>query len=53
MITVPGHAFDLDPGHSRDTRDRFEHWVRFSYGPTAAAVATGLARLRTMVDEHR
>jgi aspartate/methionine/tyrosine aminotransferase len=48
VITVPGHAFNIDPGRTR-APDRFDQWVRFSYGPTAAAVATGLERLRTMV----
>ncbi len=49
VITVPGHAFDIDPGHRRASLDRFDQWVRFSYGPTASAVAIGLARLREML----
>jgi aspartate/methionine/tyrosine aminotransferase len=49
VITVPGHAFDLDPGSIRGGANHFDGWVRFSYGPAMPAVATGLERLRRMV----
>jgi len=62
VITVPGHAFDIDPGSVRSSanssansieRGRFDGWVRFSYGPTADSVAIGLQRLQAMVDDYR
>ena len=53
VITVPGHAFDLDPGRRRGEPNRYDGWVRFSYGPAMASVAIGLARLKEMVDVHR
>lgn len=49
VITVPGHAFDIDPGKVRTGQNRFDQWVRFSYGPTASSVATGLDRLAKML----
>jgi aspartate/methionine/tyrosine aminotransferase len=48
VITVPGHAFHIDPGRDHAGSDRFDQWVRFSYGPPAAVVETGLARLARM-----
>ena len=58
VITVPGHAFDIDPGSARSSansaeRGQFDGWVRFSYGPTADSVAIGLQRLQTMVNDYR
>jgi len=53
VITVPGHVFALDPGAMRTDGERFDGWMRFSYGPPADAVATGMTRLRDMVEAHR
>ena len=53
VITVPGHVFDLDPGHHRPDTGGFDAFVRFSYGPPMDSVATGLDRLRTMIDKRR
>jgi hypothetical protein len=48
VITVPGHAFDIDPGHGRAEPNRYDGWVRFSYGPAMESVEKGLARLQEM-----
>jgi hypothetical protein len=53
VITVPGGVFDLDPGRRRTDTGAFDSRVRFSYGPPAEAVATGLDRIRVMIDKYR
>jgi aspartate/methionine/tyrosine aminotransferase len=53
VITVPGPAFDLDPGRRRDDTGAFDRYVRLSYGPPMASVAEGLTRLATLVDSYR
>lgn len=53
VITVPGHAFDLDPGHRRTDTGAFDRHVRFSFGPSPESVTEGVDRLRVMVDKHR
>jgi aspartate/methionine/tyrosine aminotransferase len=53
VITVPGPAFDLDPGHTRGDTGAFDSYVRFSYGPPMASVETGLQRLAALVDAYR
>lgn len=53
VIVVPGSFFDVDPGQRRGgRRSRFEHHVRFSFGPTLATLETALGRLETMVRGH-
>lgn len=49
VITVPGHAFDLNPGTDRARTGAFDHHIRFSYGPDATTVARGVERLIAMV----
>jgi aspartate/methionine/tyrosine aminotransferase len=54
VIVVPGQFFDVDPGSRRLGRpSRFANHVRFSFGPSEAAIDAALARFRVMVDEAR
>ncbi|MGZ8397905.1 MAG: pyridoxal phosphate-dependent aminotransferase [Gemmatimonadales bacterium] len=54
VICVPGEFFDVNPGKRRSGRpSRFRHYVRFSFGPEEAAVAEGVMRIQTMVNELR
>ena len=50
VITVPGEFFDVNPGKRRAGRTgRFRSHVRFSFGPSEAAVRAGLQRLARLV----
>jgi aspartate/methionine/tyrosine aminotransferase len=50
VITVPGSFFDVDPGKRRGGRpSRFQHHVRFSFGPAADVIERALARLADLV----
>ena len=52
VITVPGEFFDVDPGHRRGGRwSRFRHHVRFSFGPSMAAIDRALPRIRQMIQD--
>ncbi|MGZ8392372.1 MAG: pyridoxal phosphate-dependent aminotransferase [Gemmatimonadales bacterium] len=54
VICVPGEFFDVNPGKRRSGRpSRFRQYVRFSFGPEAAAVAEGVRRIQVMVAELR
>jgi hypothetical protein len=50
VITVPGQFFDVNPGKRRLARaSRFLSHVRFSFGPPASVVRSGLDRLQRMI----
>jgi N-succinyldiaminopimelate aminotransferase len=50
VITVPGQFFDVNPGKRRLARaSRFLSHVRFSFGPPAPVVRSGLDRLQRMI----
>jgi aspartate/methionine/tyrosine aminotransferase len=50
VITVPGEFFDVNPGKRRHGRvSRFRQYVRFSFGPSYAAIDAGLSRLERIV----
>lgn len=50
VITVPGTFFDVDPGQRRVGRtSRFDHHVRFSFGPEMERLETALTRLQGIV----
>jgi hypothetical protein len=53
VVTVPGRAFDLNPGNHRHDGGAFDGYVRFSFGPSIGTVAEGVERIRTMVDGYR
>jgi N-succinyldiaminopimelate aminotransferase len=54
VICVPGEFFDINPGKRRGRqRSRFRHYMRFSFGPSEAEVAEGVARLQEMIRQHR
>jgi N-succinyldiaminopimelate aminotransferase len=53
VITVPGRAFDLNPGDHRHDAGAFDGHTRFSFGPSIDNVAEGVARIRAMVDGYR
>lgn len=51
VICVPGGFFDVDPGQRRRARhSRFEHHVRFSFGPSMAVMEEALRRLGALID---
>lgn len=46
VIVVPGEFFDINPGRRRPDRPgRFEHFVRFSFGPHDGVLERGLEGL--------
>jgi aspartate/methionine/tyrosine aminotransferase len=50
VITVPGEFFDVNPGKRRRAHgSRFDHYVRFSFGPSAEVVERALARIAELV----
>lgn len=50
VITVPGEFFDVNPGkRRRGSFSRFKNYVRFSFGPEMATLATAVGRLETMI----
>ena len=49
VMTVPGTFFDVNPKPSREEQ-RFNKWVRFSFGPSYDNVDLGLTRLEEMMD---
>ncbi|GIW44699.1 MAG: aminotransferase [Candidatus Binatia bacterium] len=54
LITVPGVFFDINPGQRRPEREsRFEHFVRFSFGPPIEEIERGLASLQKLIASHR
>lgn len=53
VMTVPGRFFDVRPLGVRDINEPFGSWVRFSYGPPEAVVATGLSRIEEVIAQAR
>jgi aspartate/methionine/tyrosine aminotransferase len=54
VIVVPGEFFDVNPGKRRAHRaSRFRHHVRFSFGPSEAALVRAIERLEAMVAARR
>ncbi len=50
VITVPGEFFDVNPGKRRAARgSRFKHYVRFSFGPSMAALEQAVARFEKRI----
>lgn len=49
IVTVPGRCFDVNPGMLRLPDAEYRRWVRFSFGPSAENLKSGLARLRELV----
>ena len=46
VILVPGEFFDINPGRRRPNRPgRYEHYARFSFGPSLEVIERGLAGL--------
>jgi DNA-binding transcriptional MocR family regulator len=46
VIVVPGEFFDINPGHRRPNRPgRFQHFARFSFGPSIETLDRGIAGL--------
>jgi len=54
VIVVPGEFFDINPGRRRPNRPgRFEHFVRFSFGPGAQVLQRGLDGLERVLSGCR
>jgi aspartate/methionine/tyrosine aminotransferase len=50
VIVVPGEFFDVNPGkRRRGGVSRFRQYVRFSFGPSQAALEAAISRLEEMV----
>lgn len=45
VITVPGEAFDVNPGGVRTGPAAYSEWLRFSFGPDMENMEAGLQRL--------
>lgn len=45
VITVPGEAFDVNPGKRRSGVSPYADWMRFSFGPDWDNMEAGLGRL--------
>jgi hypothetical protein len=53
VIVVPGEFFDVDPGKRRShIPSRLKQFVRISFGPDYASVATGLERLDALIRDY-
>jgi aspartate/methionine/tyrosine aminotransferase len=53
VIVVPGSFFDIDPGGRRRGRgSRFDHFVRFSFGPSMSELERAVMRLRALIQEE-
>ncbi len=50
VMTVPGEFFDVNPGGERKGMSPFNHWMRFSFGPSMDNVDLGLSRLEEMME---
>jgi aspartate/methionine/tyrosine aminotransferase len=55
VITVPGHFFDIDPGHRRHhlRPSRFSRHLRFSFGPSYEVIERACDRLSAMIEKVR
>jgi len=52
VITVPGHLFDIHPGHEKkDTM--FNQYIRFSFGPAEENLRMGLERITQLIKSYR
>ncbi|MEO0649144.1 MAG: pyridoxal phosphate-dependent aminotransferase [Planctomycetota bacterium] len=51
VITVPGEAFDVDPGRRRRGDSPYHSWMRFSLGPSLDNLRMGLDRLSKAIRE--
>ena len=50
VIVVPGEFFDINPGRRRPERPgRFQHFARFSFGPSIDVLERGLASLGRLI----
>lgn len=49
VMTIPGHLFDIHPGHTRTKTYNFNNYIRFSFGPEEENMLLGLARLSEMI----
>lgn len=52
VVVVPGRCFDVNPGGLRPADAEYQRWVRFSFGPGADNLRTGLTRLRDLIRSH-
>ena len=54
VISVPGHFFDVNPGHRRKTNNsRLNNFIRFSYGPSMEKLVLGLDRINDLVKSFK
>ena len=51
VITVPGEAFDVDPGRRRRGDSPYRSWMRLSCGPSLDNLRMGLDRLSKAIRE--
>lgn len=49
IVTVPGRCFDVNPARQRAPDAQYQRWMRFSFGPSADNLKSGLARLSELV----
>jgi aspartate/methionine/tyrosine aminotransferase len=49
VMTIPGHLFDIHPGHIHGKTSNFRNYVRFSFGPDEKNMLMGLERITTLI----
>lgn len=50
VMVVPGHLFDIHPGHHHKTDSAFNNYIRFSFGPDEKNIIMGLEKLKKLTD---
>jgi aspartate/methionine/tyrosine aminotransferase len=51
VIIVPGHMFDIHPGHQKKQL-KFNQYVRFSFGPEEENLKMGLKKITELIKSH-
>jgi aspartate/methionine/tyrosine aminotransferase len=49
VMTIPGHLFDIHPGHLQNKFSDFNQYIRFSFGPDEKNMLMGLERLGELI----
>ncbi len=52
-MIVPGHLFDIHPGHFPKKKSIFDNYVRFSFGPEEKNMVIGLERLTALIQDAK
>jgi aspartate/methionine/tyrosine aminotransferase len=53
VMTIPGHLFDIHPGHKKNKTSTFNNYIRFSFGPNEKNMLAGLKRLKELIQSAK